>query len=65
MNEIIKSDRMYFDWLKTIKRRYSSSQIKSAVQVNREMLLFYWSLGRDIVSLESEKKNGALLFTEH
>ncbi len=62
MNEIIKSDRMYFDWLKTIKRRYSSSQIKSAVQVNREMLLFYWSLGRDIVSLESEKKWGTSFY---
>ena len=33
--------------------------MKASVSVNREMLLFYWSLGRDIVSLQAESKWGS------
>lgn len=63
MNKIIKSDHVYSDWLNDVKRRYSNSQINAAVQVNKEMLLFYWSMGRDIVALESEKKWGASFYS--
>ena len=63
MSEIvIKTDRSYIEWLETIKTRYAGSQIKAAVQLNREMLLFYWSLGRDIVALESEKQWGSSFY---
>lgn len=34
-------------------------QIKAATKVNREMLIFYWSLGKDIVELKSENKWGS------
>lgn len=34
-------------------------QIKAATKVNREMLMFYWSLGKDIVELKSENKWGS------
>ena len=30
------------------------AMIKASVSVNREMLLFYWSLGRDIVEKDAE-----------
>lgn len=33
--------------------------MKASVSVNKEMLLFYWSLGKDIVSLQAESKWGS------
>lgn len=42
--------------------KYSiKSQIKAAVKVNSEVLRFYWSLGRDIVTLKAESKWGSKL----
>lgn len=41
-----------------MKDRYKNSQIKAAVSVNQEMLLFYWSLGSDIVAMDAENRYG-------
>jgi len=49
----------YLGWLQSLSRRYRSSQIKAALAVNSEMLKFYWSLGADIVRLESGQKWGS------
>lgn len=38
----------YPDWFADWKKRIQSTQIKAALQVNRELLLLYWELGRDI-----------------
>lgn len=38
----------YPDWFADWKNRIQSAQIKAALQVNRELLLLYWELGRDI-----------------
>ena len=48
MNGMIKLDKAYSEWIKEISLRFKRSQIKAAASVNKEMLLFYWSLGRDI-----------------
>ena len=44
------SDQTYSQWINQLSSRYRKSQIKAAIKVNREMLIFYWSLGRDIVN---------------
>ena len=36
--------------------------IKAATSVNSEMLAFYWSLGRDIVTMNAESKYGSSFF---
>ena len=46
---IIKNDPEYLAWVQELSERYRRSQIKAAVSVNREMLLFYWRLGKDII----------------
>lgn len=51
-------DKEYGLWIKELSSRYRSAQIKAAVKVNTEMLRFYWSLGRDIVTLKAESKWG-------
>ena len=62
MNTLMKTDETYLQWIQELKSRYQTAQIKASVSVNREMLLFYWSLGRDIVSFESNKKWGSAFY---
>lgn len=59
MSKLIKTDAEYSRWIQELKERYRHSQIKAATQVNREMLHFYWSLGRDIVARDAENVYGS------
>ena len=59
MSKLIKTDSDYIQWLRKIKEQYRRSQVKAATQVNREMLRFYWSLGRDIVARDAENRYGS------
>lgn len=59
MSRLIKTDTEYSKWIQELKDRYRRSQIKAATQVNREMLRFYWSLGRDIVARDAENVYGS------
>ena len=52
------ADSEYIEWVHEIKQRYRNSQIKAAVKVNSEQLLFNWQLGRDIVIRKAEEKWG-------
>ncbi len=51
-------DSDYVQWIHDIKERYRKTQIKAAVKVNSEQLLFNWELGRDMVMRKSEEKWG-------
>ena len=51
-------DKDYTQWIRELSARYRKSQIKAAIKVNQEMLLFYWELGRDIVERDAENKYG-------
>lgn len=46
-------------WIEELKGRYKKAQIKSAVKVNSEQLLFNWQLGRDLVVRRAEEHWGA------
>lgn len=52
------SDQTYSQWINQLSSRYRKSQIKAAIKVNREMLIFYWNLGRDIVNMKAEQQWG-------
>lgn len=52
-------DHDYADWIQDIKQRFKSSQLKAAVKVNSEQLLFNWQLGRDIVTRKAEERWGS------
>lgn len=62
MSKLTKTDADYTRWIKELKERYRHSQIKAATQVNKEMLRFYWSLGRDIVARDAENVYGRGFF---
>lgn len=55
----VQLDAEYIQWLVELKSRYRSAQIKAAVRVNAEKLLFNWQLGRDLVQLKAESRWGA------
>jgi len=42
-----------------VKHRYRSAQVKAAVKVNGEKLLFNWQMGRDLVQKKAEERWGA------
>ena len=54
-------DDEYRSWIRDIRNRYRASQIKTAIAVNRELISFYWLLGKDIVEREAVK-NMAVTF---
>lgn len=55
----VQLDADYIHWLVELKSRYRSAQIKAAVRVNAEKLMFNWQLGRDIVLKKAESRWGA------
>lgn len=55
----VNIDKEYADWIAELKVRYRSAQVKAAVRVNSEKLLFNWELGRDLVQKKAEERWGA------
>jgi len=49
----------YGDWLDELKRRIQTAQQKATLAVNRELLLLYWQIGRDILARQAEQGWGA------
>ena len=54
----VSLDEDYVKWIYDVKKRFRSAQIKTAVKVNSEQLLFNWQLGRDLVVRRAEEKWG-------
>lgn len=55
----IHLDDEYAAWIAEVKHRYRSAQVKAAVKVNAEKLLFNWLLGRDLVRKKAEERWGS------
>jgi predicted nuclease of restriction endonuclease-like (RecB) superfamily len=49
----------YADWLVDLKTRIHSAQQRAALAVNRELVLLYWQIGRDILERQAEQGWGA------
>lgn len=49
----------YGAFLDTIKVRIRETQVRAALSANREMILLYWSIGRDILTRQQEQGWGA------
>lgn len=51
-------DKDYAQWVEDLSVRYSQSQVRASVKVNRELLRYYWELGRDIEEMHVEERWG-------
>jgi hypothetical protein len=58
MTEQLHTHADYSSWLKELKSKIRSVQIKALVKVNTEMLDFYRELGADIVEMQNATKWG-------
>ena len=55
---LVSLDKNYRNFLKTIKERLKSSQIRAALAVNHELIQFYWHLGKEIIEKQKTFKWG-------
>lgn len=49
----------YIEWLSELKGRIHTAQQRATLAVNRELVLLYWQIGRDILARQAEQGWGA------
>lgn len=49
----------YADWLAELKGRIHTAQQRATLAVNRELVLLYWQIGRDILARQAQQGWGA------
>ncbi|MBK6746819.1 PDDEXK nuclease domain-containing protein [Ottowia sp.] len=49
----------YADWLAELKNRIHGAQQRATLAVNRELVLLYWQIGRDILARQAQQGWGA------
>src|SRR5262245_39918389 len=49
----------YEEFLRDLKQRIRNAQVRAALAVNRELVLLYWQIGRDILARQQEHGWGA------
>jgi predicted nuclease of restriction endonuclease-like (RecB) superfamily len=53
MPDIVPLPPDYADWLAELKSRIHAAQQRASLSVNRELVLLYWHIGRDILQRQS------------
>ena len=58
-NDVILTPRDYDTLLRDLKARIAGAQVRAALAVNREWVLLYWQIGRDILVQQRQQGGGA------
>ena len=56
---LIATPAGYADWLAELKTRIHAAQQRATLAVNRELVLLYWQIGRDILARQAAQGWGA------
>lgn len=59
MSEMVVSPQVHGKWLDALKQRIQSAQQRAVLSVNRELVLLYWHIGRDILERQQALGWGA------
>lgn len=59
MTDLIPLPDNYIPWLNDLKSRIHTAQQRATLAVNRELILLYWHVGRDIAIRQAEQGWGA------
>jgi hypothetical protein len=59
MTKQLQAPPGYAALLKEIKERVRTAQVRASLAVNRELILLYWSIGRDILDRQRAEGWGA------
>jgi predicted nuclease of restriction endonuclease-like (RecB) superfamily len=54
----------YDEFLRELKERIRSTQIRAALAVKRELVLLYWQIGREILSRQQQQGWGAKVISQ-
>ncbi|GHT84315.1 hypothetical protein AGMMS49960_08660 [Betaproteobacteria bacterium] len=54
----------YADWLADLKTRIQTAQQRATLAVNRELVLLYWQIGRDILARQAEQGWGSKIIDQ-
>ena len=55
MPDIVPLPADYAAWLAELKTRIHTAQQRATLAVNRELVLLYWQIGRDILDRQAER----------
>lgn len=58
-NRLEQTPAGYLDWLTDLKARIHAAQQRASLAVNRELVLLYWQIGRDILARQAAQGWGA------
>jgi predicted nuclease of restriction endonuclease-like (RecB) superfamily len=47
-------DKSYTEWVKNLKQKIQSAQLKASITVNEVLILLYWDIGKSIVEKQNE-----------
>jgi predicted nuclease of restriction endonuclease-like (RecB) superfamily len=53
--ELFKARNDYSRWLRELKDRIRSAQVRAALTVNQELVLLYWQIGRSILVQQGQE----------
>src|ERR1700741_54890 len=59
MVDLVASSKGYQDLLFVLKDRIRTAQVRAAVAVNRELVLLYWGIGKEILLRQRQEGWGA------
>jgi hypothetical protein len=55
MADLISTSKGYQDLLAQLKSRIQQAKIRAAVAVNRELVLLYWGIGKEILQRQADE----------
>ena len=55
MSDLIPNSKSYQDLLARLKSQIQTAQIRASVAVNRELVLLYWGIGREILQRQASE----------
>ena len=55
MADLVPSSKSYYDLLARLKSQIETAQVRAALSVNRELVLLYWGIGKEILSRQKEE----------
>lgn len=64
MKDQSASTQSYAALLKSIKERIQTAQVRAAVAVNQELVLLYWSIGKEILARQKAEGWGAKIIDQ-
>jgi len=53
MSDLISNSKSYLDLLGRLKEQIRTAQVKAALAVNRELILLYWNIGKQILERQN------------